>query len=164
MKKYDFISGIFLVVLAIVLAVESHSLAVYGPMGPKEGFFPLGLSILLCCFGIIITIKSWLVEHPSKCVRVIGPRKGKLLIYVTSFILFAFGLNPLGYTLTVVLYLALILYFVERIGWRSTTITIISTVVISYLLFVRFLGIPLPEGVLTPAANLLRQMILTGSL
>ena len=63
-----------------------------------------------------------------------------------------------GNTLTVILYLTIVLHFVERIGWRSTTITVISVVVISYLLFVRFLGIPLPEGILTPAANLLREM------
>ena len=157
-KRNDIISGIILIVLAIVLAFESHSLAVYGPMGPKEGFFPLSLSILLCCFGLIILIRAWSADPHSTSIRVIGPRKDKLLLYVISFILFAFGLNWLGYTLTVALYLTIVLHFVERIGWRPTTITVISAVVISYLLFVRFLGIPLPEGILTPAANLLREM------
>ena len=157
-KKNDIIGGIFLIVLAIVLALESHRLAVYGPMGPKEGFFPLSLSILLCCFGLIILIRAWSADPRSKSIKVIGPRKDKLLLYVISFILFAFGLNWLGYTLTVVLYLTIILHFVERIRWRPTTITVISAVVISYLLFVRFLGIPLPEGILTPAANLLREI------
>ena len=157
-KKIDLFSGIFLVGVAIILAIESRNLEFYGPMGPKEGFFPLSLSIFLCCFGLIIFIRAWMAEPPSKSVSLIGPRKGKLLVYVTSFILFAFGLNWLGYTLTVALYLVFILRFVERIGWRSTTITVISAVVISYLLFVKFLGIPLPEGILTPAANLLREM------
>ncbi len=157
-KRIDLISGIFLVGVAIVLTIESRSLAIYGPMGPKEGFFPLSLSILLCCFGLIIFIRAWIAKPPSNSISVIGPRKGKFLAYVTSFILFAFCLNWLGYTLTVALYLVLILRFVERIGWRSTTISVISAVVISYLLFVRFLGIPLPEGILTPAANLLREM------
>ncbi len=163
MKSYDLISGIVLIFFAIVLGIASHDLAFYGPMGPKEGFFPLVLSILFGSFGLIILLKACIVEPASGHVKLFGPKKGKLLVYVTSFILFPFALNWLGYTLTMVLFLVFILRFVERISSRSTTIIVISSVIVSYVLFVRFLGIPLPEGILTPVANFLREMGMRGS-
>jgi hypothetical protein len=133
-------------------------------MGPQEGFFPLVLLILLSCFGLIIFFKAWFGSPSSPETKILGPRKDKLLVYVISFIVFGLVLDWFGYTLTMVLYLVFILRFVEKKTWRLTTITALSSMVICYFLFVKFLGIPLPEGVLTPVANFLREMGVKGRL
>lgn len=164
MKKFDLMSGCFLVLLAMVLGFEAQRLAIWGRMGPREGFFPLILSVLIGCFGVIIALRAWLQASPREVPKIIGPRKAKLFVYVISFILFALALDHLGYTLSMTLYLVFILRFVERISWMSTAITVCCGVVISYMLFIKLLGIPLPEGVLTPAANLLREMGMRGIL
>lgn len=163
MKRPDLLSGLVLLLLTVILAVESHGLAIWGRMGPKEGFFPLALSVLLGCFGVVLCLQGWLTKPSLKSQKVLGPKRGKLIVYVIAFILFALGLNWLGYTLTMALYILFILGFVERVGWRPTTITVLSCIVISYLLFVKLLSIPLPEGILTPAANFLREVGMKGS-
>jgi len=157
-------SGGFLFLFALLLSFEARRLAVWGAMGPQEGFFPLVLSILLGCFGLIVFLKAWFAAPTVAVPNILGPRRDKLLAYVISFLLFGLVLNWFGYTLTMILYLIFILRFVEKGTWKSTALVAASSVVICYLLFVRFLGIPLPEGVLTPLANFLRELGMKGSL
>lgn len=162
MKKLDLISATVLFTLAVVLLVEMRGASVWGPMGPAEGFFTLLLCALLSGFSLIIFIKAWLAPPDPAPKRILGPQKGKLFCYTTAFVLFTLALTPLGYTLTMILYLVVILKGVEKIGWRPTVITVFAAVILSYAVFAKFLGISLPEGVLTPVADFLREMSLKG--
>jgi putative tricarboxylic transport membrane protein len=163
MKRLDLISATVLFSLAVVLVVEMRDANLWGPMGPAEGFFTLLLCILLSGLSMIVFIKAWLSPPDPAPQRVLGPLKGKLFCYTTVFVLFALALAPLGYTLTMILYLIALLQGVEKIGWRPTIITVLVAVILSYAVFVKFLGISLPEGVLTPVADALRELSLKGS-
>jgi hypothetical protein len=162
MKRLDLISATVLFFLAVVLVVEMRNLSVWGPMGPAAGFFTLLLCVLLGGLSVVVFIKAWLAPPDPAPQRVLGPQKGKLFCYTTTFVLFALALAPLGYTLTMILYLIAILKGVEKIRWRPTAITVFLAVILSYVVFAKFLGISLPEGVLTPVADYLREVSLKG--
>ena len=158
MEKLDRISGSVLFLLALLLAIETRRLPFWGPMGPKQGFFPLVLVVLLGIFGLVIYFRSLLSKHPGEKVAILGPDRRKLFSYVITFLLFGIVLGWLGYTLTMTLYLVLILRFVEKQTLKLTLITVLFSIVLSYFMFVKFLGIPLPEGILTPVADFLRRI------
>ena len=163
MGRLDTISGGVLFFLGLVLAFDATKLTFWGPMGPREGFFPVILGVFLGGLGLLLVIRA-VCRRPSSAEpqKVLGPKKAKLLIYVAAFLLFGVGLNYAGYTLTIVLFLVFIFRFVEK---RTTIFTIATTVIcviLSYFVFVKFLGIPLPEGLLTPVANFLQEVAMRG--
>ncbi len=156
MKKLDYMSGGVLFAFAALLFWQTRELVVWGPFGPSSGFFPMGLSLLLATLSLIILFRAWRqTEQMCRIPEILGPHKRKFYFYLISFFTFALIFGKVGYTLTLVGFLAFILKFVENQSWKTTlTITLIAAT-ISHLLFVRFLSVQLPEG---PLASILRPM------
>lgn len=151
MKKFDCISSSFLFLFSVVLFIQARDLPYWGDLGPSSGFFPVVLSIFLGILSLAIFLRAWLKKDVSQeSPKILGPKKGKFFLYTACF--FAFGLlfARLGYSLTLIAFLAFILKVVERQSWRVTIGVTLASITVSYVLFVYFLSVPLPEGVLAP--------------
>lgn len=150
MKKLDYISGSVLFLFAVILIFGSRKLPLWGEFGLSTGFFPLVLGILLGFLSLVILIRAWFQTQSTQEVsKIIGPKRGKFFLYMASF--FAFGLffAKLGYSLTLTAFLILIIKVVERRSWTITLWVIIISIIVSHVLFVNFLSVPLPEGILS---------------
>lgn len=157
MKKFDYISSSVLFILAVVLFFQSRNLTVWGELGPTEGFFPLMLSFLLALLSLITLIRTYFqTKQGQEAVKILGPKKINFFIYLASF--FAFGLlfEKLGYYFTLASFLILTIKIVERQSWKMTLGVTMVSLVASYLIFVKFLMVPLPEGILSFVVRLLR--------
>ncbi len=153
MKKLDYISGFFLLGCAALLLIASRRLPLMSEFGPGSGFFPVILSLLLGLLSLLIIMQAWRknrrVKASGPTPKILGPHKRKYFIYLALF--FAFGLffGKLGYFLSMVLFLAFILKYVEKQSWKITFGVIVVSGLVSYFLFVKFLAVPLPEGILS---------------
>jgi putative tricarboxylic transport membrane protein len=156
-RRLDLASGSVLLLVSVVFGVKAWGLGFIGPQGPQPGFFPLLLSGLLCCFSMIIIIRGWRMRPPTRPPRILGEKRDKLFCYVASFSLFGLVLPWIGYTISVAAFFIFLLRFVEKQSWRLCLSIVVSTVIISYLLFAVFLEMPLPEGVLTPVARFILE-------
>jgi hypothetical protein len=151
MKQLDFVSGGVLFAFAALLFWQTRELVVWGPFGPSSGFFPLGLSLLLAALSLIILFRAWMqTEKIRQIPKILGPHKRKFFFYLISFFAFALLFAKIGYTLTLVGFLTFILKFVENQSWKTTLAITLIAATISHLLFVRFLSVQLPEGLLSP--------------
>lgn len=159
MKKLDYISGLVLFGFAALLLFASRRLPLMSEFGPGSGFFPVILSLLLALLSLTILFQAWWknrhVRTPKETPKILGPEKKKYFIYLGLF--FAFGLffEKLGYSLSMVLFLGFILKYVEKQSWKTTCGMIIISGLVSYFLFVKFLAVPLPEGLLSFVFDLL---------
>jgi hypothetical protein len=159
MKKLNYISGLVLLGFAVILLFASRRLPLMSEFGPGSGFFPVILSLLLALLSLIIIIQAWWknrhVKTSEETPKILGPEKKKYFIYLGLF--FAFGLffEKLGYFLSMVLFLGFILKYVEKQSWKTTCGIIIVSGLVSYFLFVKFLAVPLPEGVLSFVLDLI---------
>lgn len=159
MKKLDYISGLVLLGFAVILLFAALRLPLMSQFGPGSGFFPVILSVLLALLSPIIIIQAWWknrhVKTSEETPKILGPEKKKYFIYLGLF--FAFGLffEKLGYFLSMVLFLGFILKYVEKQSWKTTCGIIIVSGLVSYFLFVKFLAVPLPEGVLSFVSDLM---------
>ncbi len=157
MKKLDYISGIVIFLFAVILFFQSRSLTVWGESGPSSGFFPLILSILLGFLSLIIIFRAWLqTQTTQEIFKILGPKRGKFFLYITSFFVFGFIFTKLGYSLTLTAFLIFIVKIVERQSWKTSLGVIIISIIVSYILFVNFLSVPLPEGILSPVVQRLK--------
>jgi putative tricarboxylic transport membrane protein len=153
MKKLDCISGLVLLVFGVVLLFAARQLPFIGEFGPSSGFFPTLLSALLILVSLIIVLRAWFQGRRTKTSertpRILGPNKKKYFLYLGLFFAFSLFFPQLGYTLSMVLFLGIVLKYGEKQSWETTFGVVLVSGVVSYFLFVKFLSIPLPEGILS---------------
>ena len=118
---------------------------------PGPGVFPLGLSILLCIFGI-----SWFIQGKGK-------REKKETVSLRGFIqkfitpiqivgvtaAFILTLELLGYLLASTLYLFVLFLWVSRYRLWTAFVLAIAFAAGSWLFFEKLLATPLPKGFLS---------------
>lgn len=150
MRKKDYISGCFLFIVSIVLFIQTRDLTAWESVGPSEGFFPLLLSIILGVLSLIIILQAWMQKKESvEILKILGPKKGKFILYIVSFIGFGLFFKNIGYSITLAAFMLFILKIVEKQSWKLTIIVAVISIIVSYVVFSTFLSVPLPEGILS---------------
>jgi hypothetical protein len=154
-RRRDLLSGSVFFVLAILLFFQAYKLTVWEEQGPAEGFFPMGLSLVFAGLSLLILIQALLKPaEAGERVRIIDPNRKKFFAYVGLFFGFGILFPIVGYTLTLAMFLVIILRWAEKQSWKIALLVTILLIGGSNLLFVRILNISIPEGVLSSAFQL----------
>lgn len=152
-NKKDFASGLALLGVGLFLALQSIRLPLWGVSGPEAGFYPLTIAVIIVSLSLFLVLKSGVFTGPR------GEEKPapqgmdqihlhKVFAYLVLVLLYGILIEKVGFLITSAFLLFLILKFVERQGWKATLLVGVTSILISYLLFVYFLQVPLPRGFL----------------
>jgi len=149
--KKDVISGFCLFSLGLVLALLCFRLSVWRS-GPQEGFFPLVIAIVIIGLSLLLLIQSLFFRIQEK-EDVSVKKEGKIhlsrvLSYIIATLLYGILLESIGFLISSALLLIFILKVVEKRSWKVTIVLGSASVLISYILFAYFLGVPLPRGLI----------------
>ena len=149
--KKDVISGLCLFSLGVVLAILCFRLSVW-KSGPQEGFFPLLIAIIIIGLSLLLLIQSVFLRNQEK-ENVPVKKEGKInlsrvLSYIIATLLYGILLEGIGFLISSILLLVFILRVVEKRSWKVTIVLGSASVLISYILFAYFLGVPLPRGLI----------------
>ena len=151
MKRKNYLSGFFFLVLAIVLFFQTRGLTIWDGSGPSEGFFPLALSVLLGSLSFLMMILTFFEsEQAPEPLKIFGTMKTKFFLYLGSFVVFGLVFSRVGFSLTLAAFMIFILKIAERQSWKMTLSVMIISVMISFIVFEILFSIPLPEGILSP--------------
>lgn len=147
MRKYDFLSSIFLLAVSLAICAGSLPLEVGTITAPGSGFFPLFTGLVLCFFSILILMQSG--KAGGEPVRFWAPDTNKKNIFLTSlFILFyALLLERLGFIGTTILFFLLVSRFVSGHRWSTAVFFALVTSLATYFVFTILLRAPLPPGI-----------------
>lgn len=153
--RKDFISGISLLILGLLLLGGSIRLSVWTGSGPQEGFFPLIIALIIIALSSgILTRELFLVKEEAEGVD--SPEKrgdtsgvSKVSFYAVFMLLYWALMPNVGYVVTSAIFLFFILRFTEKQSWKITFWVGSASILTSYLLFIYFLKVPLPKGFLT---------------
>lgn len=134
-----------LVLGLLTLAKVIADLAIWSRGTPGPGFFPalvLGMVVLLSG-AILLTA---ILGHPDEEDYLPASPVGlvKVIAYAVMMIGFAFLFEHLGFVLSSLAFLVLLLLVVERQALPITLAVSLGAVVVAYLVFVSFLKVPLP--------------------
>lgn len=143
------ISALFLI--GIYGSIESRVLRIWVGGGPGEGFFPLALALTLVAISGLSLLKIFLSKSytsTQKSTLITPVKYRKMIIYSAAILIYALILEPLGYIFSSALVFFSILKFAEREDLLSIIIVTAGTLIFSYLLFEKWLMIPLPKGIL----------------
>jgi putative tricarboxylic transport membrane protein len=147
----DTISGLFLIVLALVAGVAAQSLPTTMAKefaGPS--FMPTLLSIALaiCGAGIVFQARSlpptnrmpgWFEADRAGAVRI--------AVVAAATAAYNFLLEPMGYLIVTFAFLVFMLFYLKVSWFLNLTISLVTTIS-TYALFVIWLKVVLPMGLL----------------
>jgi hypothetical protein len=150
MSRADWISGVFWLLFAVFISIESKRLGLGTLRGPGPGFLSFWASNALGLMSVVILIRAWTekkAEQPG--IPIFGRQHSlKVPLVLISVFLYAMLMETFGFIpLTLMLFLFL-LGVVEKKRWPFTVFVSIVVTAGSYLIFEVWLRSQLPKGLL----------------
>jgi putative tricarboxylic transport membrane protein len=146
----DLVSGVFWLVIAILVCLESARVDVGLFKSPGPGFLPFLAGIVLGSFGIVLIIstalKKALPERKPNLWK--GLEWHKVIIIVASLIVYAIFLPSIGYLVLTFALMVLLFGVVERPRFWVRLVSALITVFATYLVFYVWLSVQLPKGLM----------------
>ncbi len=150
MKYRDLISGIFWLIVGLLLSVLSTRYQIGRITSPGSGFLPLAMGLLLIFFSLIIlgrAKKSSLAEEAAKTAFSLGGRKS-VVNTILILLLATFLFEKMGYLITVFFLMAFLMLVAKLRSWVKIFCIAFFTALGVYLVFVLLLQQPFPRGLL----------------
>jgi putative tricarboxylic transport membrane protein len=148
----EVLSSAFLLIFGLFLAFKSVQLSVWSKFGPDEGFFPLAVAIIIIGLSLFLFIKALFTTGDQEKKKGSEGQGGKritvfkITAYTVLMLVYGLLMEKVGFLITSVLFIFPIVKFVEAQSWKITFLVGLGSILISYILFVYFLGVPLPRG------------------
>ena len=146
MRLADLIGGAVVLILGLAVIYFSSQLEYYSEYGPGPGVFPLWVGIIIagCAIYVIIDV---LKKH-DKIGTFFKPRT-KLGLHVLVIIFITFLLLPLlGFSIGLALFVGITMRIMGKHRWVSCSLTAVVTAICIHLIFISWLTIPLPQGLI----------------
>ncbi len=148
MQRANIICALVLLLLAGLVAREAIRLEIgWGDIGPKGGFFPFWLAVILASSSLTVLMKAfsgW--RHTKKEFFFPRGRLGLLLTVLIPIALVVPLIEAIGFYITAFFYLALYIWWTGRKRlWVNLSISILFPLAI-FFVFEKWFLIPLPKG------------------
>ena len=152
MTRADFFGGLLLSAFFGAALWEAWSFQYGTEFSPGPGFAPVWLSAIGLCVSLLIAahgLRSMPAGEPSGKAAVPALEKGGLVRVAFTLLGLAamvFLVGWLGLAVSMLLFLLYLTLFVQRQAMGIAIGASVGTVVFVYVVFVYFLGVPIPEG------------------
>ena len=149
MRAADRVTAALLLAFAVAFSVGAvKNYQWWGSGGPGPAFVPfwLGLVMALLAFGFLVRSLRRTLPGPSWFPRGEGLRDMLVVLVVT--IAFVALLDVTGMVIGTALYLAVLIRYLGKHAWWVTFSVAIGTAIGTWLVFVHWLHVPMPEGLL----------------
>lgn len=132
-------------ILGLLISAGSFRIGLGNFKAPEAGLFPFLIGLAIILLGVILFQEG---RKQQKKTPIIGLRWRNLLLVLGILMFYALALDWLGYTLTTLLFMILILKVIEPQRWSvALSIAALSTG-FGYLLFSLWLEVEFPRGIL----------------
>ena len=150
MKYGGVSSGVFWLVIGIILTIWSSHYQIGRFAQPGPGFFPLGLGFFLILLSLMVIMDEWkrFSLNSGDASPPISDGWKKVVYTVAILFVAAFFFEKIGYLLTFFFLILLLMRVVGGQSWKMTLLVAFCATLGAYLIFVLLLKQPLPRGLL----------------
>ncbi len=143
------VMGVAAVLVGLVAAAESWRLTedtLTGGLGTR--FLPLSLGLIVAVLGGAIALRP----SRGRAAKEPAGAGGRLRIAATlaGLVLYALVFERLGFLISSSAFVVLLLVFYGERRWPVVLAVAVGAAVATYAVFARWLGVPLPPGILDP--------------
>jgi putative tricarboxylic transport membrane protein len=138
--------ALFTIVFGAIVIYGSLQVGInWGVEGPKAGFFPFYIGVIIVGGGVFNLVKTFTDISPDKLFASWGQLRQVLSVVIPSTIYVA--LVPfLGIYVASALLLAVFMKWLGRYGWGLVIAISITLPIIFYFMFEKWFLVPLPKG------------------
>lgn len=151
MRAADLITAVALLGLGGVVMVDAARLGSgWGGEGPRSGFFPFWLALLLVVCSAVIVVQA--LRRPAGKPFVRREQLVPVLKVVVPVALFITLTDPpgppngLGLYVAAMVYIATYMRWVGRHRWRAVLLVSIVVPAVAFVVFERWFLVPMPKG------------------
>jgi putative tricarboxylic transport membrane protein len=144
------IAGVLMTLFSGYILIASRKYPLGTVDNPGPGFLPVLCGAVLGLLSVIYLVQAGLKKEPAKTSW--PGREGLVRVGVIflALLLFTVFLPVTGYLVNTFAFFVVLLRPVGRQRWPLTLTVSAAAVAVSYLLFDRWLMVPLPRGILFP--------------
>jgi putative tricarboxylic transport membrane protein len=147
MRSADRTAGAVLLVFALAFgAAALKQYAFWAPTGPGPAFLPFWLGVVMALLATMLLVGALRTQDAG--ADWLPNREGlrRLAIVVGVTVAFVALLNVTGMVLGTLLFLIVLMRLLDRCAWPLTLAVALATAAFIYLVFARWLRVPLPVG------------------
>jgi len=148
MHRADRFIGFLFLFFGGYLVFRSREFPYWQDFGPGPGYFPFWLGMIMVSLSAVVLVWVFFFakEKKEKAVR---PQKGMFYPLGVLLAMFAcfFLMRTLGFVIPVLLFILVLMEFLERGKWMLHAGIMILTGFILYYVFAYWMGIPFPTGI-----------------
>lgn len=151
MKHASIAATVILVGLAGFILLEVRKLPLGSLRVPQTGLFPSTLAVLLLLFSLaalLLAFRQSRSESGAAAQKIDSAGWSRIGATLVALVGFALVLEWIGYLPSTFILMILLLRAIEAQKWLVVLSVALLTSLLSYFLFARLLGVPLPAGVL----------------
>jgi putative tricarboxylic transport membrane protein len=137
--------------LAFAVAFSVGALKQYqwwGSGGPGSAFMPFWLGLVMALLALTMLIRSLKEKNPGGAWLPRGEGLRDMLVVLAATVAFVALLNVTGMVIGTALYLVVLVRYLGRHRWWVTLSIALAAAGFNWLVFVRWLRVPMPEGML----------------
>ena len=149
MTRAEKVTNLVLILFGVFIGLESRKYPLGTIDNPGPGFLPLLLGTAMAVMSIALSLRAWRKGMPQP-PRPFWPEKGGLAKVSLTFVvilLFTGLLEITGYRINIFLLFLILLRPIGRQKWIWSLSISVGAAFVSYLLFEKWLMIPLPRGI-----------------
>jgi putative tricarboxylic transport membrane protein len=148
MKRIYQSTAIVILALSAFVAYESLQLKYYTSLGPGPGFFPFWLSLVLSVLAVTMFYQATFRKSDPKPQDFYDSRTGylRMLAICAGWIWVTAMMQPLGFRLTMAVFLPALLMTLGRVRWYLVIALTLLGSIIAYWLFNNVMRASLPVG------------------
>jgi putative tricarboxylic transport membrane protein len=148
-RTADRIGAAILLALAVAYTATAAGRYTYWTAnGPGSGFFPFWLGLVLAVLSTLLLASAVRRTDPGAAWLPTGHGAARLVVVVLVTAVFIALLPLLGMVLGTAAFLTVLLRMLEGHSWRATLAAAVGAAVANWAVFVLWLKVPFPVGVL----------------
>ena len=145
--RYDWFGGLIWMAIGIAMLIGSAKLKLGTFQKPGPGFMPFLTGCSLALLGFILSISSLKLHNGTQEISIKKFLKKGVQSLIAS-IIYVFLIDSLGFIVTTFLFIFILLKIMGTRKWFTPFFISLITVGLSYLIFIFWLRINFPRGIL----------------
>ncbi len=145
MRAANLLSATGLIALGLLVVWDALRLGTrWGTEGPKSGFFPFWLAVIMiaACLGIVAQTLARTDRTPFITRQALGPVL-KVLAPATGFVILV---QLIGLYVASVLYMGFYMRWIGRNSWPAVLLISVGFSVLTFVVFEKWFLVPMPKG------------------
>jgi len=149
MRGADLMVAAIILAIGVVVGFDAIRLGYgWGMEGPKAGFFPFILALIIVGGSLVIIRQAIQGKGTAKASKPLVPREAvkPVLVVLIPAILMVALTEIVGLYIAAIIYLTVYIRWVGRFSWLTTVLIGILVPVSFYIVFDKIFLIPMPQG------------------